>query len=638
MVLKHEIRRDQVNCEVVCLSRIACALRGLDGSTIKRWSSASDLVALEVKQRLSDLLRILRNSENIQLLRRLFRENFRKQARNYVVAIMAMLVVALTTALSAWIMRDVVNELVITRDLPKIYLIAAIVAAIFIAKGLAVFVQTLFLGRAGNAIVADQQKKLYDRILGHGLEFFQSFPSGDLITRMTQNAAAARDVLNMLVTSGVRDLLSLIGLVAVMIIQQPWLSLAAFLIAPPAIFGVSLLVRRVKKVAGGQYTSLAEIVRIMQETIFGIKVVKSFNLEDRLRAEMHAAVSTSERLANRIALLGAGTSPLMETLGGLAIAGVIIVAGLLTASDGQTPGQLMSFLTAMLLAYEPAKRLARLQISLESGLAGVRMMFALTDRPYALSDSSKAEPLKISGGKIKFVDVTFGYSEGSPVLKRFNFTAASGRVTALVGPSGGGKSTVMNLILRLYDPDNGSVTIDGQDLRNVPAASLREAVGYVSQDTFLFAGTIRENIAMGSDGASEEAIVKASKAAHAHDFIANFEKGYDTQVGENGTALSGGQKQRIAIARALLKNAPIILLDEPTSALDAESEQHVKVALETLLKGRTAIVIAHRLSTIRSADIICVIQEGRVVESGTHAELIGKESFYAALHDIQFAA
>jgi ATP-binding cassette, subfamily B, bacterial MsbA len=585
-----------------------------------------------------DLLRLFRNSENTQLLRRLFRENFRKQARYYAIAIVAMLVVALTTALSAWIMRDVVNELVVTRDLPRIYLIAAIVAAIFIAKGLAVFIQTWFLGRAGNAIVADQQRKLYDRILGHGLEFFHSFPSGDLITRMTQNAAAARDVLNMIVTSGVRDLLSLIGLLAVMVIQQPWLSLAAFLIAPPAIFGVSLLVRRVKNIAGGQYTSLAEIVRIMQETIFGIKVVKSFNLEDRLRMEMHEAVSTSERLANRIALLGAGTSPLMETLGGLAIAGVIVVAGYLTANEGQTPGELMSFITALLLAYEPAKRLARLQISLESGLAGVRMMFALTDRPYALTDSSKAEPLKVAGGRIKFSDVSFGYHEDAPVLKRFNLIAQPGKVTALVGPSGGGKSTVMNLILRLYDPDKGAITIDGQDLRNVPAASLRDAVAYVSQDTFLFAGTIRENIAMGLEDASDDKIIEASKAAHAHDFIESLDRGYDTQVGENGVALSGGQKQRIAIARALLKNAPIILLDEPTSALDAESEQHVKVALETLLKGRTAIVIAHRLSTIRSADVICVVSEGKVVESGTHAELIGKQSVYASLHDIQFAA
>ncbi len=584
------------------------------------------------------MLRLFRNSENIQLLRRLFRENFRKQSRNYLVAIAAMLVVAAATALSAWIMRDVVNELVVTRNLERIYLIAAVVALIFTIKGLAVFLQTWFLGRAGNAIVADQQKLLYDRILGHGLEFFHSIPSGDLITRMSQNAAAARDVLNLLVTSGVRDFLSLIGLLAVMVIQQPWLSIAAFLIAPPAIFGVSRLVKRVKKVAGGQYASAAEIVRIMQETIFGIVVVKSFNLEDRLRTEMHAAVSKSERLANRIAVLAAGTSPIMETLGGLAIAAVIVVAGFLTAKEGQTPGELMSFITALLLAYEPAKRLARLQISLESGLTGVRLMFALADRRYALTDSADAGSLKVTGGKIKFSDVSFGYSEGLPVLKRLSFTAAPGKVTALVGPSGGGKSTVMNLILRLYDPDKGAITIDGEDIRNVPAASLREAVAYVSQDTFLFAGTVRENIAMGLENASEEAVIAAAKAAHAHDFIATLENGYATQVGENGVALSGGQKQRIAIARALLKNAPIILLDEPTSALDAESEQHVKIALETLLKGRTAIVIAHRLSTIRSADVICVVQGGKVVESGTHAQLMGKESFYAALHDIQFAA
>ena len=318
-----------------------------------------------------NLLKFFANSENLLLLKRLLRENFRQHLPDYAAAIVAMIVVALATALSAWIMRDVVNELVLTRDINRIYLVAGFVALIFIVKGAAVFIQTLFLSRAGNAIVAGQQRLLYDRILGHGLEFFHSFQSGDLITRMTQNAMAARDVINALVTSGVRDLLSLIGLLAVMFIQQPLLSLAVFLIGPPAIIVVGLLTRQVKNIAGGQYASLAEIVRIMQETIFGIKVVKSFNLEGRLRGEMNAAVTISERLANRIALLGAATNPLMETLGGLAIAGVIIVAGVLMNNEGQTPGALMSFLTALLLAYEPAKRLARLQIALESGLAAL---------------------------------------------------------------------------------------------------------------------------------------------------------------------------------------------------------------------------------------------------------------------------
>jgi ATP-binding cassette, subfamily B, bacterial MsbA len=584
------------------------------------------------------LLKLFRNSENLELLKRLLRENFRKHLSHYAAAIAAMIFVALTTALSAWIMRDVVNELVLTRDIGRIYLVAGFVALIFIVKGAAVFIQTLFLSRAGNAIVADQQRRLYDRILGHGLEFFQSFQSGDLITRMTQNAMAARDVLNALVISGVRDILSLIGLLAVMFIQQPWLSLAAFLIGPPAILVVGLLSRQVKKIAGGQYASLAEIVRIMQETIFGIKVVKSFNLEDRLRGEMNKAVTTSEGLANRIALLGAATNPLMETLGGLAIAGVIVVAGVLMNNEGQTPGALMSFLTALLLAYEPAKRLARLQITLESGLAGVKMMFALSDRPYAMAELDGAEPLKVTKGEVRFDNVTFGYQPDMPVLKKMKLMAGHGKVTALVGPSGGGKSTALNLILRLYDPEAGAVSIDGQDIRHVSSASLRSAIAYVSQDTFLFAGTIRENIAMGAQNANEAAIIDAAKAAHADEFISAFTDGYDTEVGENGVALSGGQKQRIAIARALLKNAPIILLDEPTSALDAESEQHVKQALEGLLKDRTAIVIAHRLSTIRSADVICVIQDGKVAESGTHAELINNESFYSVLHDIQFAA
>ena len=584
------------------------------------------------------MFKFFRTSDNAQLIKRLLSENFGKHSRNYAIAIAAMLVVASATALSAWIMRDVVNELVVTKDSAGIYWVAGLVALIFTVKGCAVFIQTWFLGRAGNAIVADQQRVLYDRILSHGMEFYHAFQSGDLITRMTQNAQAARDVLNMLVTTGVRDLLSLAGLITVMLIQQPWLSLAAFLIAPPAIFGVGILVRRVKKIAGGQYLSLAEIVRIMQETIFGVKVVKSFNLENRLRKQMDTAITTSERLANKIALLGAGTNPLMETLGGFAIAGVILVAGVLMTKGGQTPGELMSFLTALLLAYEPAKRLARLQISLENGLAGVRMMYALADRPFAMTESDNAPALKISKGAITLDAVSFGYLDDAPVLKNMTLHAAAGQVTALVGPSGGGKSTVLSLILRLFDPQTGSIKIDGQDISAVSSSSLRGQVSYVSQDTFLFAGTVYDNIAMGAETADREQVHKASKAAHAHDFIAGLPLGYETQVGENGLSLSGGQKQRIAIARALLKNAPIILLDEPTSALDAESEMHVKIALEELLRGKTAIVVAHRLSTIRSADMICVVQDGRVVESGTHVELIDNESFYSALHDIQFAA
>ena len=586
----------------------------------------------------SNLFNFFRKSDNLRLIQRVLRENFRKHLGNYAIAIVAMFVVAATTALSAWIMRDVVNELVVTRDIDRIYMVAGFVALIFTAKGLAVFVQTWYLGKAGNAIVADQQRMMYDRMLNHGIEFYHSFQSGDLITRMTQNAQATRDVLNMIVTSGVRDFLSLIGLIIVMVSQQPLLSLTALLIAPPAIFGVGLLVKKVRKIAEGQYLSVAEIVRVMQETIFGVRVVKSFNLEDRLRIQMDWAITSSERFANSIALLGAGTSPLMETLGGFAIAGVIIVAGVLMNNQGQTPGELMAFITALLLAYEPAKRLARLQIGLESGLIGVRMMYALVDRPYAMTESKDAAAILVTKGEIKFDDVEFGYNPDVPVLKNMTLVAAPGKVTALVGPSGGGKSTIMNLILRLFDPNSGTVSIDGQNTRNVSSSSLRNAIAYVSQDTFLFAGTIGENIAMGAVTATQEEIEQAARAAHAHSFITTFVAGYDTQVGENGLALSGGQKQRIAIARALLKNAPIILLDEPTSALDAESEMHVKLALEGLLKGRTAIVIAHRLSTIRSADIICVIKDGRVVESGTHAELIDNESFYSVLHDIQFAA
>ncbi|MBZ9992324.1 ABC transporter ATP-binding protein [Mesorhizobium sp. BH1-1-4] len=581
------------------------------------------------------MFRFFRSTENQRLVARLLRESFHQHKFGYGAAILSMLVVAGMTAASAWILREITNEFVIDKRLDRVNMIAVAVAGIFIVKGIANFVQAYFMSRVGNAIIAERQRKIYDRILAQGIEFYHSTSSSDLITRMTNNAQAARNVLDLVVTSYVRDLVTLAALIGIMVWQQPALSLICFVVGPIAIYGVNRILKRVRKFAAMEFRSVGQIVQVMQETAIGVRVVKSFNLEGLMRKRMYRAVADVEDRANNIAALEAVTSPVMETLAGLAIAGAVMVSGLLVLQGGQMPGNIMAFIAALLLAYEPAKRLARVRISLESGIVGVRMMFQLADEPLTLAEKPDARPLLAGPGEIRFDAVSFAYQNGPPVLDGFDLTLAPGKMTALVGPSGGGKSTILNLIMRMYDPRSGKVLLDGQDISHATLASLREKIAYVSQDTFLFAGTIMHNIRLGREGATDDEVIAAARAANAHDFIMAQAKGYETDVGENGGLLSGGQRQRISIARAMLRNAEILLLDEATSALDAESEALFRDALQQLTEGRTTIVIAHRLSTVHQADTIVVLEAGKVVESGPHKALLRQGGLYQKLYEYQ---
>ena len=581
------------------------------------------------------MFRFFRSTENQRLIARLVRESFQEHKFGYGAAILSMLVVAGTTAASAYMLREITNEFVVYKRIGHVNMIAAATAAIFILKGAANFVQAYFMSRVGNAIIADRQRKIYDRILAQGIEFYHSTSSSDLITRMTNNAQAARSVLDLVVTSYVRDLVTLISLLALMVWQQPALSLICFAVGPVAIYGVNRILKRVRKIAQMEFRSLGQIVHVMQETAIGVRVVKSFNLEGAMRKRMYKAVSDVENRANNIATLEAATSPVMETLAGLAIAGAVFVSGFLVLEGGQMPGNIMAFIGALLLAYDPAKRLARVRISLETGIVGVRMMFQLADRPLTLAEKPDAQPLRPGPGEIRFENVSFAYPESPPVFEHFNLTLAAGRMTALVGPSGSGKSTILNLIMRMYDPQTGKVLFDGQDISFATLDSLRKKIAYVSQDTFLFAGTIMHNIRLGREEATDAEVIAAAKAANAHDFISAMAKGYETEVGENGSLLSGGQRQRISIARAMLRNAEILLLDEATSALDAESEALFRDALQQLTVGRTTIVIAHRLSTVHQADTIVVLENGKVQESGPHKSLLRQGGLYQRLYEYQ---
>ncbi|WP_236775230.1 ABC transporter ATP-binding protein [Agrobacterium tumefaciens] len=535
-------------------------------------------------------------------------------------------------------MRDIVNSVYLKQGFNVVLEIAFAVAVIFIVKGFATFVQSLYLSKAGNSIVAEQQRKIYDRLLKQGVSFFQNLPSSELLVRVTYNAQAARTVIDTIVTSFVRDLFSLIGLVIVMFAQNFLLSAISMIIGPLAILSVRLVLRRVRKIMEAELASLGEIVNVVQETSIGVRVIKAFSLENLMRQRMNKAVSDVEHRANGIAKLEAATSPIMETLSGLAIAAVIAVSGYTVLEKGGSPGDLMAFITALLLAYEPAKRLARMRVQIESGMIGVRMMFEVLDAPLTLTEKNDALPLPRASGNVELKNVSFEYVSNQPVLKDVSVLFEGGKMTALVGPSGSGKSTIINLMMRLYDPQSGFVEINGMDLRDVSFASLREHVSYVGQETFLFSGTVKHNISVGRDNATDEEIIAAAKAANAHDFIMNMPNGYDSKLGENGSGLSGGQRQRVAIARAMLRDADILILDEATSALDSESEALVRDALERLTYKKTSIVIAHRLSTINRADKIVVMDNGQVVEQGSRRELLATDGLYKRLHSIQFDA
>ena len=569
------------------------------------------------------------------LIRRLLLERGAQHWPQYAVAFVLMAITAASTAAMAYLMKHVINETYVYKNLDGVLLISGITVALFALKGATTYGHTVILSRIGNRIVKECQRSVFAKLLREGLGFFSERHSTEFVARITAGAAATTQAINLIVVSFGRDLLSLIGLIAVMVWQEPTLSLFSFVVAPPAFFVLRKLVRRVYKIGRSQFQGGAQIIETLQETLQGIRIVKAFTLEGVMQKRFDDSITLVEHEANKMARIGARSSPLMETLGGFAIAGAIAYGGYRILQTGATPGELFAFITAFLLAYEPAKRLARFNIDLNNSLVGVRVLFEVLDSPPTEAADGDKPPLKVTARRIDFTNVSFSYRGDAPVLRGMSFVAEPGKLTALVGPSGGGKSTVFNLLMRFYDAHEGRVEIDGQEVTQVSRRSLREQIAYVGQDTFLFRGTVRENIAFGKPNATTDEIVAAAKGAYAHDFIMAFPAGYDTPVGEHGLQLSGGQRQRIAIARALIKDAPIILLDEATAALDSESELAVREAMDHLCAGRTTLAIAHRLHTISHADRIYVIEGGHATESGRHDELLAKSGRYALFYRLQ---
>ena len=572
----------------------------------------------------------------VALVRRLVVEQGLEHWRKYLVAFLLMAITAGCTALPAYLVGDFINEAYVNRNFRMIVILGIATMLVYVVKGFAVYGSTLILSRIGNRIVADNQRRLFNKLLTERISFFADRHSSEFAARLTAGAIAANQVLNQMITALGRDLLTVIGLVAVMAIQDPGMTLVSLVVFPPALLLLRKMIRRIRSVAKAQFTGGTRILETMQETIQGMPVIKAFTLEEHARRRFDSNVSEVERESNKMARVANRASPLMEALGGFAIALAVIYGGYRTLLAGATPGEFFSFITAFLLANEPAKRLARLNIELNSALVNVRALFEIIDSPATEPVEEHKPGLTVRRAEIEFSNVNFAYRPDEPVLRGLTLFAAPGKTTALVGPSGGGKSTILNLLLRFYEANSGTITIDEQNIADVSRQSLRHAIAYVGQNVFLFRGTIRDNIALGNPGASEDEIVAAAKAAYAHDFIMASPLGYDAPVGEHGLQLSGGQRQRVAIARALIKNAPMILLDEATAALDSESERMVQEAVAHLTQGRTTMVIAHRLHTVTHADRICVIEQGAVVESGHHEELMRRGGRYTSFYRMQF--
>src|SRR3984957_5284086 len=569
------------------------------------------------------------------LVRRLLVDEALVHWPRYKLAFALMAISAAATALTAYLLGSMTNEAYVNHNYHGIVVIGMIAMVIFAAKGFATYGSTVTLSWIGNSIIADNQRRLFDKLLAENIGFFADRHSSEFIARLTTGANAVSGVINLLIPAIGRDLMSLIGLCVVMVIQDPAMSLFGFIGAPPAFYFLRKVIRRVRGIARMQFNGGTRIIETMQESLQGMRMVKAFGLEDEMRRRLNDSVTAVQHESNKMARVANRASPIMEMLGGFAIALASIYGGYRVVETGATPGEFVSFMAAFLLAYEPAKRLARLNIDLNNNLVGVRVLYEIIDTPSGEPTDDGLPPLKLTTARVEFADVQFAYRSDTPVLRGMNFVAQPGKVTALVGPSGGGKSTVLNLLLRFYDVQSGQVLIDGQNIAAVSRRSLREQMAHVGQIVHLFRGTIRENIALGKLAASDAEIVDAAKAAHAHDFIMSFPGGYDTPVGEHGLQLSGGQRQRIAIARALIKDAPIILLDEATAALDSESEHHVQEAIAELCKGRTTLVIAHRLATIMHADRILLIEAVQVVEAGRHDDLLRKGGRYASFYRLQ---
>ncbi|MER8420727.1 ABC transporter ATP-binding protein [Mesorhizobium sp. M1329] len=569
------------------------------------------------------------------LIKRLIGENLPPHKILYVTGLLCSIAAAAAVGATAWIMKVMINTIYVERDAAAVSGISVVIIGIFLVKGIAAYCQTVTTGKIRRAIVSDLQNRQFSRMVRFDISRFANQHPAKFISKIMFNARAGATVILTLTSSAVSDLLTLIALASVMVKQDPVMSLISVAVLPMLFLSVGAITRKLKALARGETELAAQVQSIGTEAVEGIRTIKSFQLEDKAVASFAKAVRKMERRGIQINRTSALMSPLMETGGGVIIGLFVMYASWQTLDNGKTPGEFMAFITAFLLAYEPAKRLARVNVDIQKQMVAVEQMYDLIDTPEQRRLAIAGERLTDIDGGIRFEDVAFSYDGNSPALEGVSFDVRPREKLAIVGRSGAGKTTIVNLILRLMEPDKGRILIDGKDISKISLADVRDNIALVSQDVFLFEGSIRDNIRDGRPNATDQEIESAANLARVTSFASALENGLDTLVGPSGTNLSGGQKQRVAIARALLKNAAVIVYDEATSALDGENERAVMEAAFDNTFQRTVICIAHRLSTIKAADRILVFDAGQLVDAGTHDQLAKHSEIYRSIFHLE---
>ncbi|MCD6273124.1 MAG: ATP-binding cassette domain-containing protein [Deltaproteobacteria bacterium] len=551
------------------------------------------------------------------------------------IAMICMLIQAGATSSIPFLIKPVVDDIFINKDTAMLKLIPLAVILVYFILGAAMYGQQYFMSYVGQDIIRRLRNSIYSKISELPISFFYKETTGVLMSRITNDVNVIRAMVSTAVTGALRDVFTIIGLTSVIFYRDWQMATFAIVVIPIAFFPIVKIGKKVRKISTGTQEAVGELNSFLHETFTGNIIVKAFGMEDYENRRFMEKTKALFKLELKSVKAKELASPVMEFLGGLGVACVIWYGGSQVIAGTSTPGIFFSFMGAVLMLYGPVKKLSKLNNVLQAGLAGADRVFEIIEKKTDIKEIENPVIIKPGSHDVSFIDVSFKYGDVT-ALRNINLTARAGEVIALVGMSGGGKTSLVNLIPRFYDVWKGALLIDGTDIRNASIASLREQIAIVTQSPILFNDTIRNNIVYGNHDASVEDIEKAARAAYAYDFIQHLPKKFDTSIGELGSRLSGGERQRICIARALLKDAPILILDEATSSLDTESEMLVQKALENLMKGRTTFVIAHRLSTISYADRIVVIVDGRIMEEGTHKDLIAKQGEYYKLYNMQF--